>query len=162
PISCANSRNLRRSPQASSSIASRLLTGSPWPAAHARARYFRYCRSLGKGTGNPDERSEIRDGLARGTSDRISLRSSRLRADLQPLPQPARDGEQALVLVAWRDKLDRNRQVVWSGMGRQRHRRHVEHGPELLERRIAGVREAGRGFALHARRYDGVDPIERL
>src|SRR5262249_30072054 len=74
---------------------------------------------------------------------------------------PARAGEQAVVVVAARDHLQSDRQAIRPTMSRQRHRWPLEPGPELLERGIAGRIEAAWRLALHAGRDHAVEAFVR-
>ena len=77
------------------------------------------------------------------------------RADF--LPNPARAGEQPVVVVALPDQLDADRQIVRPAMGRQRHARRVQRRPDRLHGAVAGRSEALGRFALHAWRQQHIE-----
>src|ERR1700745_1467033 len=77
------------------------------------------------------------------------------RAD--PVPNPARAGEQTIVIIALRDQLNADRQIVRPTVGRQCHCRRMQSGPHRLHARIASRSAALRRFAGHAWRQQHVE-----
>src|SRR5712692_8280186 len=110
----------------------------------------------------------FRKGWMRGSSPRMTSRHIDLpakadhlgRAEL--LPDPARAGEQARVVMALGNQLDADRQAVGAAMGRQGQRRGMEDGPDRLEARIAGLAEAARRLAVGAWGQQHIDAVENL
>src|SRR5271155_4539335 len=92
--------------------------------------------------------------MRRSSPSMTKLKASRLHsnhlrcADL--VPNPARAGEQTIVVIALAHQLDADWQVVRTAMSWQSHSRRVLRGPDRLHARIAGRAKPLRRLARHA------------
>src|ERR1700681_3179083 len=102
----------------------------------------------------------MRGSSPRMTIERLSPPTSDhlRRADF--LPNPARAGEQPVVVIALSDQLNTDRKIVRPAMGRQRHARRMQRRPDRLHGAVAGRSEAFRRFAVHAWRQQYIEPFE--
>src|ERR1700722_2712935 len=67
------------------------------------------------------------------------------------LPNPARRGEQVIVLVTLPHELNADRKIIRAAMGRKCDGGRMQRGPDRLHARIAGEFESFRRFAQRAR-----------